>query len=85
MGLLMALSLHKMIEKAEKLLKSGRIEALADGAFNVVGEHGTYIVVQDYTGRVSCNCLGFMKNGKCSHSTAVLMLLRSSRRKKRRY
>jgi hypothetical protein len=75
------LPIDKLVEKAEKLLKTGRVENLSFGTFNVIGDHGTYIVVQDYEGKVSCNCPGFVKNGRCSHSTAVLILNRSSRRK----
>ena len=74
------LPLDKLVEKAKKLLKNRRVEALGSGTYNVVGDHGTYIVVQDYVGKVSCNCLGFLGKGKCSHSTAVLMLTSSSRK-----
>jgi len=76
------LSLDKLVEKAKKLLKSHRVEALGSGVYNVVGDHGTYIVVQDYDGKVSCNCPGFVEKGKCSHSTAVLILSRSSRERR---
>ncbi len=73
-GLLRAMPIDKLLEKAERLLKSHRVEFIGQGTYNVIGDHGTYLVVQDYTGRVSCNCLGFMKNGKCSHATAVILL-----------
>ena len=73
-----------MIEKANRLLVGGRVEHLGEGIYNVVGDNGTYTVVRDYTGRVSCNCPGFVKNGKCSHAAAVLMLIRSSRKRRRR-
>jgi len=79
---LIELPLDKLVEKAEKLLKSRRVEALSGGTYNVVGDHGTYIVVQNYDGKVSCNCLGFLGKGKCSHSTAVLMLTHSSRKRR---
>jgi hypothetical protein len=75
--------IDKLIEKAEKLLNSGRVEVLGGGKYNVVGDHGTYIVVEDFNGRISCNCLGFLNRGKCSHSTAVLLLTKTKR--KRRY
>jgi predicted nucleic acid-binding Zn finger protein len=74
----------KLIEKAESLLNSGRVEALGGGKFNVVGDHGTYIVVENYDGKISCNCPGFLKRGRCSHSTAVLLLTKTSRRRKSR-
>jgi hypothetical protein len=68
------LSLDRMIEKARKLLESGRVERLNGGRFNVIGDHGTYTVVQTFEGKVTCNCPGFLRMGKCSHSTAVILL-----------
>ncbi len=79
---LIELPLEKLMEKAEKLLKSRRVEALGGGAYNVVGDHGTYTVVQNYDGKLSCNCLGFLRKGRCSHSTAVLLLINSSRKRR---
>lgn len=76
------ISLGKLLEKAEKLLKSSRVEALGEGKYNVVGDHGTYIVFQDYNGKISCNCLGFLRRGKCSHSIAVLLSTKLSRKRK---
>jgi len=73
------LTLDKMIEKAWKLLESGRVERIGIDSYNVVGDHGTYLVVRDASGRVSCNCQGFLKKGKCSHSTAVIMLTKLKR------
>ncbi len=64
---------NSLIKKAKKLLKSGRVESLGGGKYNVVGDHGTYIVIKNYKGMVSCNCLGFLRRKKCSHSTAVLL------------
>jgi hypothetical protein len=71
----------KMFEKARKLLESRRVEPLGQGIYNVIGDHGTYTVVQDYTGKVSCNCPGFMTKRKCSHATAVIILTKSKRKK----
>jgi len=76
--------LEKLFEKAEKLLKSRRVEPLGQGIYNVIGDHGTYTVAQDYSGKVSCNCPGFMKNKRCSHATAV-MILTTPQGKKRRH
>jgi len=76
--------LEKLFEKAEKLLKSRRVEPLGQGVYNVIGDHGTYTVAQDYSGKVSCNCPGFMKNRRCSHATAV-MILTTPQGKKRRH
>lgn len=75
------MSLDRMIEKARKLLESGRVEYLGSGQYNVVGDHGTYAVAQDYKGKITCSCPGFRSRGKCSHSTAVIMLTRIKKSK----
>jgi len=75
------MSVDKVFEKARKLVESRRVEPLGQGTYNVIGDHGTYTVVQDYTGKVSCNCPGFMTRRKCSHATAVMILTKSKRRK----
>ena len=72
----------RLFEKAERLVASGRLEALGGGVFNVVGDHGTYTVVQDYTGKLSCSCLGFLQKARCSHVTAVMLLTKVKRRRK---
>jgi hypothetical protein len=73
----------KLIEKARKLAESGRVEALGNDVYNVVGDHGTYTVVRDYTGKLSCDCQGFLRKGKCSHATAVMLLARRKQYKPR--
>jgi hypothetical protein len=75
------MAMDKIFEKARKLVESRRVEPLGQGTYNVIGDHGTYTVVQDYTGKVSCNCPGFMTRKKCSHATAVIILTKSKRRK----
>jgi hypothetical protein len=75
------MTMDKIFEKARKLVESRRVEPLGQGTYNVIGDHGTYTVVQDYTGKVSCNCPGFMTRRKCSHATAVMILTKSKRRK----
>jgi hypothetical protein len=75
------MTMDKIFEKARKLVESRRVEPLGQGTYNVIGDHGTYTVVQDYTGKVSCNCPGFMTRRKCSHATAVIILTKSKRRK----
>jgi hypothetical protein len=75
------MAMDKIFEKARKLVESRRVEPLGQGTYNVIGDHGTYTVVQDYTGKVSCNCPGFMTRRKCSHATAVMILTKSKRRK----
>jgi hypothetical protein len=69
-----------MIDKARRLVESGRVERLNHERFNVVGDHGTYTVVQTYEGRVTCNCPGFVRKGRCSHATAVIILTKISKR-----
>ena len=63
-------------EKARKLVESRRVEFLDYGVYNVIGDHGTYTVVIDYQGKLSCNCPGYLSKGKCSHIVAVEMLKR---------
>ena len=73
---------NKLFEKAKKLVESHRVESLDQGIYNVIGDHGTYTVVQDYTGKLSCSCPGFMNKAKCSHVEAVILLtkMRGKRR-----
>jgi uncharacterized Zn finger protein len=78
------MAMERMLEKARKLVESGRIEQLAEGTYNVVGDHGTYTVVKPYTGRVSCNCPGFRTKGQCSHAAAVMILTMSKRGRRRK-
>ena len=75
------LPLDTMVEKAQRLLESGKVERLDTGSFNVVGDHGTYVVVETYDGKINCNCPGFIKKGKCSHSVAVEILKARSKRR----
>jgi len=68
------LPLDRMIKKAYELIRERRVEEIESGVYNVVGEHGTYTVVRNIDGSVTCNCLGFISKRKCSHSLAVIML-----------
>jgi predicted nucleic acid-binding Zn finger protein len=70
------------LEKARRLVESRRVEVLGQGVYNVIGDHGTYTVVQDYTGKLSCSCPGFLKKARCSHVTAVMLLTKVKRRKR---
>ncbi|TRO44895.1 hypothetical protein E2P30_01830 [Candidatus Bathyarchaeota archaeon] len=76
--------IDRLFEKAERLVASGRVESLSGGVYNVVGDHGTYTVVQDYTGKLNCSCPGFLQKSKCSHVTAVMLLTKMKRRRKTR-
>ena len=71
-----------MHEKAIKLAQSGRVENLGNGAYNVIGDHGTYTVMQDYAGKLSCNCPGYLQKGRCSHVEAVTMLMAHRRQRR---
>jgi uncharacterized Zn finger protein len=74
----------RLFEKAQRLVASGRVEPLGGGVYNIVGDHGTYTVVQDYTGKLSCTCPGFMQKARCSHVTAVMLLTKMKKRQKPR-
>jgi hypothetical protein len=74
----------RLFEKAKRLVESGRVESIGQGVYNVVGDHGTYTVVQDYTGKLSCSCPGFMQKAKFSHVTAVMLLTKTKKRQKPR-
>ena len=73
-----------LFDKARKLVDSGRVEFLGNGIYNVIGDHGTYTVAEDYTGKLSCNCQGFLQKKNCSHATAVMLLSKKKRRQKPR-
>ena len=73
-----------LFDKARKLADSGRVEFLGNGVYNVVGDHGTYTVAQDFTGKLSCNCQGFLTKKQCSHAVAVMLLSKKKRQRKRR-
>jgi hypothetical protein len=62
---------YKVIEKAKRLIKNGQVEILDNGRFNVIGDHGTYNVVETPKGEMACSCPGYRSKGNCSHSMAV--------------
>ncbi len=70
-----------LLEKARKLAETGRIEFLGNGVYNVIGDHGTYTVAEDFTGKLSCTCQGFLTKKCCSHEVAVMLLSKRSRQK----
>ncbi len=63
-----------LYEKARKLIQSRRVEFLGNGLYNVIGDHGTYTVAENFQGEISCNCQGFLSKGICSHATAVMLI-----------
>jgi uncharacterized Zn finger protein len=70
-----------LFDKARKLAETGRVEFLGNGVYNVVGDHGTYTVAEDHTGKLSCNCQGFLTKHRCSHVVAVMLLSKGKRRR----
>jgi predicted nucleic acid-binding Zn finger protein len=74
--------IDRLYEKAKKLVESNRVESLSQGIYNVMGDHGTYTVVQNYAGKLSCSCPGFMNKARCSHVTAVIILTKMKRKQK---
>jgi len=62
---------YKVLEKAKRLIKNGQVEQLDNGRYNVIGDHGTYNVVESPEGKMVCSCPGYRDKGSCSHSTAV--------------
>ena len=62
---------YKVLEKAKRLIKNGQVEQLDNGRYNVIGDHGTYNVVESPSGIMVCSCPGYRDKGSCSHSTAV--------------
>jgi hypothetical protein len=73
---------NKMLEKAKKLVRDNRVEHLDRHRYNVIGDHGTYSVMVSMKGLTSCNCPGFRQKGRCSHSTALDILLSKKRVRK---
>jgi hypothetical protein len=69
-------------EKALRLLRAERVERLSFDRFNVVGDHGTYIVARNQDGRVNCTCPGFQSRRRCSHSMAVKILTKRNANRK---
>ena len=72
-----------LFEKARKLAESNRIEFLGNGVYNVIGDHGTYTVAEDFKGKLSCTCQGFLTKKHCSHALAVMLLGKKKRREPR--
>ena len=62
-----------LFDKARKLAETGRVEFLGNGIYNVIGDHGTYTVAEDHTGKLSCNCQGYLTKHQCSHVVAVML------------
>lgn len=76
--------LDEMIKKARKLIQRSRVEYIGDGFYNVVGDHGTYTVARKIDGTVMCNCPGFNRKKRCSHSLAVMLSTQVSKHNRQR-
>lgn len=68
------MSVEELMEKAERLLRSRRVTELEEDRYNVVGNHGTYLVQRLIDGRITCTCPGFDRKHMCSHVVAVMLL-----------
>lgn len=71
----------KVLEKAKRLVRDGRVELLDNGNYNVIGDHGTYNVAIDNNGWIACTCPGYRDKGNCSHGTAVSLVTKKKRRR----
>ena len=67
--------LEKMVEKAKVISRSSRVTRIDHNTFQVVGDHGIYIVIRGVDGFFHCGCQGFLTRGFCSHALAVNMLV----------
>jgi hypothetical protein len=75
--------LEKLVVKAQRLISDRRITRIQPGTFQVIGDHGTYIVVKGVDDAYHCGCPGYLSKGFCSHALAVTLLSRKPTLKKR--
>ncbi len=75
--------LEKMVEKAKIMLRSGRITRIDRSTFQVIGDHGIYIVVRGVDGNYHCGCQGYMTRGFCSHALSVNLLEQRTKSRRR--
>jgi len=76
--------IEKMVEKAKLMSRSSRITRIDHNTFQVVGDHGIYIVIRGVDGLFHCGCQGYLTRGFCSHALAVNMLVGRRRPRFRR-
>ena len=67
------MGIDRMMEKAYKLVRQGRVHKTDFQQYEVVGDHGTYTVFKTADDVLHCSCLGFMERKKCSHVGAVVL------------
>lgn len=70
----------ELLEKAGRLLRSRRVTRLEGNRYNIVGDHGTYLVQVHMNGRLTCSCPGFRGKHICSHVVAVMLMKKKKRR-----
>ena len=75
--------LEKMVEKAKVIMKGGRITRIDRSTYQVIGDHGIYIVVKGVDGNYHCGCQGYMTRGFCSHALAVNLIEQRPRPRRR--
>ena len=75
--------LEKMVEKAKVMLKTGRVTRIDRSTYQVVGDHGIYIVVKGVDGNYHCGCQGYMTRGFCSHALSINMLEERAKSRRR--
>lgn len=63
-----------MVEKAKQMIKEGRVTRIDRFTYQVVGDHGTYVVIKGTDGTYHCGCQGFTTRGFCSHALAVYLV-----------
>jgi hypothetical protein len=71
--------LEKLVTKAKRLIVDRRVTRIEYGTFQVVGDHGTYIVVKGADNAYHCGCQGYLNKGFCSHALAVTLLTSRTR------
>ncbi|MEM2921562.1 MAG: SWIM zinc finger family protein [Candidatus Bathyarchaeia archaeon] len=74
--------IEKLVSKAKRLIADKRVVRIEPGTYQVVGDHGTYIVVKGVDNSYHCGCPGYLNKGFCSHALAVTLLANRARRNK---
>lgn len=72
-----------MVEKAKVMLKTGRVTRIDRSTYQVVGDHGIYIVVKGVDSNYHCGCQGYMTRGFCSHALSINMLEERAKSRRR--
>lgn len=74
--------IEKMVKKAKQMIREGRVTRIDRSTYQVVGDHGTYMVIKGADGSYHCGCQGFVTRGFCSHALAVYLLENRKRKVK---